>query len=758
MHRVGGAAVDGEKWIGSGSRRGRGWTRFAARQAGASTPTRRTAVALTPTLTLTLVLALAGCGLLAGPEGPRVPPEQRAAYDAAMGRLPGDVPGATAALETFIERYPRSLLADDAVEQLSQLAFAEGREEEGVRWLSLLLSRYPDADRAAPARLRFAQIEYGRDRRPAARSLLAPLDLSALSLTDRRAALRLRVALALTPVERLESLAALRATLLAESVERAGDPGATARLRLRLDAVDRQLAESIRRASAVELEEVLEGLDGRRPAPSIALELARRAVDAAQLELAEERLARAADLVRSELGRSELRQLESRLVRLREIAAAEAELPPLRALVGQPRPRTDDARGTLGVVLPLSGDFAAYGQESLRGILLAADLFAESETEATGVGYPDEGAIDAPGLRRRRSPELRLLVRDSGGDPGRAAAAVRELADERDLLAVIGPIFSGESLAAADAADAAGVPLVALSTREDLAAERRHAFRTRTRPSDEIGVLVGHAFETLGAERFAVLYPRTRYGRGMRKLYWEAVTARGGKLVAASSYDPDSVDFAGAIRDMIGHRFLTAWERKALDERDDILRAARRLEPEQAALLREAAYGILGPEGVPLPPIVDFDVLFIPDAADKIALIAPALAFHEVQDVTLLGPNDWLDPELLRVARRHVSGAVISTAFHPSSELPFVTEFVEGYRNTFESEPGPWAAEAYDATNIVLVQLASGRSSRDALRDGLLDTRAYPGATGVLTMHPNGNARRRPFLLRVSGRRFQPLD
>jgi hypothetical protein len=244
----------------------------------------------------------------------------------------------------------------------------------------------------------------------------------------------------------------------------------------------------------------------------------------------------------------------------------------------------------------------------------------------------------------------------------------------------------------------------------------------------------------------------------MRKLYWEAVTARGGKMVAASSYDSESTDFSRSIRDMIGYRFLTEWERKALAQRRDILRAARVLEPLEAAILRDALYSVLGPESEPLPPIVDFDVLFIPDASDKIALVAPGLAFHEVRDVRLLGANEWLDPELLRVARRHLSGSVISTPFYPQSDVPIVMEFVERYQNTFDEIPGAYAAQAFDATNLVLVQLASGRTDRSGVREGLLDTRAYPGATGVLTMRPNGNARRRPFLLGVSGRRFRPLD
>jgi branched-chain amino acid transport system substrate-binding protein len=110
------------------------------------------------------------------------------------------------------------------------------------------------------------------------------------------------------------------------------------------------------------------------------------------------------------------------------------------------------------------------------------------------------------------------------------------------------------------------------------------------------------------------------------------------------------------------------------------------------------------------------------------------------------------------VARQHVSGAIITTPFFLDSSVPFVSDFVTGYRRTFSADPDAYAAEAYDAANLVLVQLASGRDDRDGVRAGLLDTRAYPGATGVLTMNPDGNARRRPFLLRVSGRRFQPLD
>ena len=111
----------------------------------------------------------------------------------------------------------------------------------------------------------------------------------------------------------------------------------------------------------------------------------------------------------------------------------------------------------------------------------------------------------------------------------------------------------------------------------------------------------------LGAKSFAVLYPRSRYGRGMRTRYWDAVRERGGRLVAAASYEPDATDFNEPIRSMVGYNLLTENEKVALSERERALRRGRRLEPEDAALLRNVLYKQMGPEAVPLPPLVDFE-------------------------------------------------------------------------------------------------------------------------------------------------------
>jgi branched-chain amino acid transport system substrate-binding protein len=178
-------------------------------------------------------------------------------------------------------------------------------------------------------------------------------------------------------------------------------------------------------------------------------------------------------------------------------------------------------------------------------------------------------------------------------------------------------------------------------------------------------------------------------------------------------------------------------------------RRARRLPPEEAAALREEAKEMTGPDGEPLPPIVDFDALFIPESYEKVVLIAPQLAFHEAVGMTLLGPNGWYDPELVRIAREHVEGALFTAHFYGESDLPFVRRFEGRFESAYAEAPDLLAAQAFDATNLVLVQLAHGAESREDVREGVLHVAGYPGVTGVLTMRADGNARKRPFLLAV---------
>jgi ABC-type branched-subunit amino acid transport system substrate-binding protein len=326
------------------------------------------------------------------------------------------------------------------------------------------------------------------------------------------------------------------------------------------------------------------------------------------------------------------------------------------------------------------------------------------------------------------------------------------------VVAIVGPLLAGECEAAAAAAEAAGVPLLTLTGRTEIARERPHVFRLRTTPGEEVRDLVDHAMRGLGALSFAILYPRDAYGRGLRSLFWDAVEERGGEIVAVAAYDPEATDFAEPIRRLVGYVLLSEEEEELLEEREAMRRDARRLPPEEALALRGEAMAMTGPDGEPLPPIVDFDALFIPESHEKVVLLAPQLAFHEATGARLLGTSDWYDPELVSIARHHVEGAIFAAHFFPESPLPFVQHFAERFQSAFATAPDAFGAQGFDAANLVLVQLARQRNSREDLREGMLSTRAYPGVTGVLSILADGNAHKRPFLLGVERGRIIQVE
>lgn len=664
-----------------------------------------------------VLLLIAGCSGLPVTTGPSVTESERTAYAATARRTGAET---EAALVAFLEAHPGSALADDAAVRLARMAADRGDAETAAKNYGWAARYHPNGDHADVARLGLARIELDRGNRDAASARLRAIRLSRLNDADRAAAHRMLVDAAEDPVERLRWLAQLR--------HATADADAAALIDVE---IDQELLYLDRGA----LQSAADQIGRAVPAARALIKAAELSLDADDIGAAKRQLGRAARLGVAPAYEGRLAAVSERL-RLREEGPVDvAALPSLAEAAGRFAPSTRGAVGSIGVVLPLTGRFSRFGDESLQGVLLAAGVF---EAEAHG-------------------SEVRVLVRDSAGRPEVAARAVRELA-EAGVSAIVGPLLREECEAAARAAERAGVPLLALTAREEVSAGRPFVFRVRTRAEEEVQVLVHHAIRNLGAQRFAVLYPRDAYGRGLRTLFWHEVERQGGRIVGVAGYEPGATDFAKPIRRLVGYGLQTNAEKAVLKEREEMERKSRRLPAEEAAALRLEARELTGPDGAPLPPQVDYDALFIPESHDKVVLIAPQLAFHEANGATLLGPNGWHHSDLVKIGRHHVEGAHYTVHFHAESKVEPVRRFSERYLDAYARPADVLAAQAYDAANLVLIQLARGRESREEIRDGVLDVASYPGVTGTLTMGADGNARKRPFLLRVERGEILAVD
>jgi ABC-type branched-subunit amino acid transport system substrate-binding protein len=358
-----------------------------------------------------------------------------------------------------------------------------------------------------------------------------------------------------------------------------------------------------------------------------------------------------------------------------------------------PRP----ASPAVGVLLPLSGRYAPFGEQVRRGLELAL------------------------ALRPAGRPLSRLLLRDAGTDPEQNARAVAELAADPSVLAVAGPLTSAAALAAAGQAQQARLPLLTLSQREGLPGVGDYVFRASLTGAQQVRALVGHAVERLGLKSFAVLYPEHKLGREMAELFAREVERRGGRVVARQGYAETDTDFRRPIR-----------------------------------LLQGRDPGAPEPES---PIASPFAALFIPDDAERVGLILPQLAYYGLEGVQLLGSSGWNAEELLVRAGSAAEGAVFVEGFFAGSLEPAVSRFVGYFRERYGEDPSLLEAQGFDAASILLALLDRPEvESRDDLRQGLARLHDFPGATGRTSFDPQGEAQRPLFLLQVRDGAIVQID
>jgi ABC-type branched-subunit amino acid transport system substrate-binding protein len=166
-------------------------------------------------------------------------------------------------------------------------------------------------------------------------------------------------------------------------------------------------------------------------------------------------------------------------------------------------------------------------------------------------------------------------------------------------------------------------------------------------------------------KRYAALYPKNPYGENAEKIFESQLSAAGGSLVVAISYDPNAVDFT-----------KTAAALKAKD------------------------------------PSLSYDAIFIPDNYARVGLLAPALAFQELPvghfrphssstPIVLVGLNSWNNDEFPRRGGTYVVDSIFVDAFNPHLEDVVISDFVTSYKEKTGATPTLVEAVGYDTVRLV---------------------------------------------------------
>ena len=354
----------------------------------------------------------------------------------------------------------------------------------------------------------------------------------------------------------------------------------------------------------------------------------------------------------------------------------------------------------IGVLLPMKGKYARFGARNLQAIAQAFGIF----------GTPAEGKI---------KEHYTLVIEDSGEDADSALKALGRLYFDHHVAAVIGPLLSKGIEQVTQKANELGLPMLTLSQQPGTVGD--WVFQAGLTPKIQADEIARHAIEKLGLKKFAILAPKDRLGDQYTQFFWDAVERLGGEIVGFETYIPGETDFRQPVDRLSGLYYQDARKREL-----DQMAEERKKQNIKKKTRKTAPY-------FDLPPITDYEAVFIPDEPKALGQLLPTFAYRDITKMRFFGVNTWNSQELLRRAQNWAEGARFTDSFFPESSAGPVRKFVESYRSVYNENPAGMEALAFDAGSVLEFALSSGAKSRRDIADYVKNLSAFAGVTGKIS-------------------------
>jgi branched-chain amino acid transport system substrate-binding protein len=330
-----------------------------------------------------------------------------------------------------------------------------------------------------------------------------------------------------------------------------------------------------------------------------------------------------------------------------------------------------DCTWVIGSMGALSGDAASIGQPINNGIQYGVD-----QVNANG----------------DLACELELVSEDSQGNPEQAPALAQSLVEDEDLVAVVGPYFSGETLAVGDIFEDAGVTFACPSCTNETIDDQGWTRFFRLVGDDALqgeqaAIYIDGALQPTTV---AIIHDNQDYSKGLAENVAKNLES---EATEAFVINPEETDYSAVVSQVV-------------DSGADVV-----------------YYGGYAPQAGPL---------------------ARQLKNGGV-DATFLSDDGTKDNSFGELAGGAAQGAQVTCPCADPAEVEGGEEFVSGMNEAFGEAPGTFAAEGFDGVQLVAAALADfdGDSDITEIRDGITEFFAgadgAPGVTKSYTFGDTGN-------------------
>lgn len=357
----------------------------------------------------------------------------------------------------------------------------------------------------------------------------------------------------------------------------------------------------------------------------------------------------------------------------------------------------------IGVLIPLSGEFKSFGQQVAQAVQVVSSLAVSEGVE--------------------------FVLMDSGSTDDELLEGFQKLVLRENVAVVIGPITAKASEFIFERAQILGVPVISLAPRENLETYGPYAFRSALTLKDQIQGIASFAANKMRAKKVGMLFPDSQYGWDAAKIAETSFPRAGLTIEEIQVYDSGATDFKEPLQKMTRLDFPKLRVDEVCPKE-----VAPKNEEEAAKVSVDSVQQNCVPSLKDLPPLLDFEILFVPDFANTVGLMLPTFPFLRIYGVQVIGLSGLNDPKLISRGQQHAEGVIFTDGFSVDSSDVQSRFFVDRFKSMHQKAPTKMSAEAFDVASLLVDMMRSSDQliSRNYVFSRLRNLRGFEGVTGKI--------------------------
>ena len=282
--------------------------------------------------------------------------------------------------------------------------------------------------------------------------------------------------------------------------------------------------------------------------------------------------------------------------------------------------------------------------------------------------------------------QVELIVEDEKDSPQTAVNAVKKLIEVDKVVAIVGPMTSGDMMAAGKIAnDAKVVDISPTATTPQLSGYGAYLYRGCSRIDTQAKVLTKFVADTWKPKTVGIFFSNEPYGKGSDKFFGEEFEKLGIKVVAHEPFNRGARDFKTELTKI-----------KAANP----------------------------------------DILFIPGYTPETAPAA-AQARQLGMNQKILGVYGDMDPVYIQLAGKAAEGHIIGGEYDEGYNTPKNQAFKKTYEELVKKNNDPYnimfAALHYDAASMILDGMKKNGPTAEGIKKFMDETKDFDGVTGKLS-------------------------